>query len=90
LHATGGKEPERTNWMRHFIAPSLRSFEVLLAGFEQTPFAIGETPSLADICLIPQLYNANRWGVDYGNCARIKAVEAACGSVSAFKAAYPD
>ena len=89
-HATGGQDPARTDWMRHFISPGLAAFEALLAGFKQYPFAIGETPSLADICLIPQLYNANRWGADYARCSRIKAIEAACADHPAFTAAAPD
>ena len=89
-HATGGQDPARTDWMRHFISPGLAAFEALLAGFEQSPFAIGNTPSLADICLIPQLYNANRWGADYAGCNRIKAIEAACRDHPAFAAAAPE
>jgi maleylacetoacetate isomerase len=89
-HETGGQEPARTQWMRHFITPGLAAFEALLAGFQQAPFAIGATPSLADICLMPQLYNANRWGADYSGCARIKAIETACAAHPAFAAAAPE
>lgn len=88
-HATGGKEPARTQWMHHFIAPRLRAFEVLLEQFDQTPYATADQPGLADICLIPQLYNANRWGVGYDNCPRINAVEQACGDNPAFQKAAP-
>ena len=89
-HATKGEEPARTNWMQHFIRPGLQAFEALLDGFDQAPFACGDTPSLADICLMPQLYNANRWGADYSDMPRINAVEAACAQLDAFKAAHPD
>lgn len=89
-HATGGEEPARTNWMQHFIRPGLRAFETLLADFEQTPFAIGDHPSLPDLCLIPQLYNANRWGADYSDCTRIKSIEAACATHPAFATATPE
>ena len=89
-HATGEQDGPRTDWMHHFISPGLAAFEDLLAGFDQSPFAIGDTPSLADICLIPQLYNANRWGVGYDGCARIKAIEAVCASNPAFVAAAPE
>lgn len=84
-------QPEaKIDWMKHFIPPGLRAFETLLAGFEQTPFCIGNAPSLADICLMPQLYNAHRWGADFSNCLRIAAVEAACTAHPAFAAAHPD
>ncbi|MBT8154676.1 maleylacetoacetate isomerase [Epibacterium ulvae] len=88
-HATKGEEPARTNWMKHFITPGLEAFETLLAGFDQTPFATGNTPGLADICLIPQLYNANRWGADYTAFKRMQTVEATCKSHPAFEKAYP-
>jgi maleylacetoacetate isomerase len=89
-HATGGQEPARTEWMRHYITPRLAAFEALLEGFEQTPFATGANPGLADLCLIPQLYNAQRWGAGYSDCTRINAVEAACAEMPAFQQAHPD
>ena len=88
-HATGGQDPACTNWMRHFIAPALAAFETTLERFEQAPFTTGESLGLADICLIPQLYNANRWCVDYSQCARIRSVEAACQAFPAFRQAAP-
>lgn len=88
-HATGGQDPARTEWMRHFIRPGLVAFEALLAKFDQTTFCTGSTVSVADLCLIPQLYNANRWGVDYSDCPRICAVEAACRDLPAFQRAAP-
>lgn len=90
LHATGGQEPARTDWMRHFITPGLQAFETLLSGFTQSPYCAGDTPGLADICLMPQLYNADRWGADYSDCPRILAVKAACAGHPAFAAAHPD
>ncbi|WP_299881119.1 maleylacetoacetate isomerase [uncultured Sulfitobacter sp.] len=89
VHATGGQEPARTQWMQHFIRPGLEAFESLLGGFDQSPFAASMTPGLADLCLIPQLYNANRWGVDYADLPRINAIETACAALPAFKEAYP-
>ncbi|MGR3634976.1 MAG: maleylacetoacetate isomerase [Shimia sp.] len=77
-------------WMAHFIAPGLDAFETMLASFDQAPFCCGDTPGLADICLMPQLYNARRWGVDFSVCSRIVAIEAACAALPAFAAAHPD
>lgn len=62
-YATGGDEPARTNWMRHFITPRLAAFETMLARFDQNPYCCGTTPGLADIVLMPQIYNAQRWGL---------------------------
>ena len=89
-HATGGKEPARTQWMQQFITPGLNAFEKLLAGFEQNPYCTGNSLSLADLCLVPQLYNADRWGVDYANCRRIVAIAEACTEHTAFVQAHPD
>lgn len=80
----------KADWMKKFIPAGLNAFEALLGGFEQTPFCCGDTPSLADICLMPQLYNAHRWGVDFFDCPRIQSVEAACAKHPAFAGAYPD
>ena len=87
---TQNQEPERTQWMEHFIGPGLMAFEKLLADFNQSPYCTGDTLSLADICLIPQLYNADRWGVSYLQCTGINSVASACKGLSAFVNAHPD
>lgn len=86
--ATGGEEPSQTAWMRRFIRPGLAAFERLIAG-EDGPFAFGARPSLADLCLRPQLYNAERWGVDFTDLPRVIEARAACDAHPAFVAAYP-
>ncbi|NOD78210.1 MULTISPECIES: maleylacetoacetate isomerase [unclassified Ruegeria] len=78
------------DWMRHFIRPGLQAFETMLGTFEQAPYCTGSQPSLADICLIPQLYNARRWQVELSDMPRVLGVEAACASHPAFVAAHPD
>lgn len=92
-HATalsGGAPDMPKAWMQHFIRPGLQAFEVLLGSFEQAPFCTGSAPGLADICLMPQLYNARRWEADFSDLPRICAVEAACAEHPAFAAAHPD
>ncbi|MBB3993157.1 maleylacetoacetate isomerase [Sulfitobacter undariae] len=89
-YATQGQEPARTNWMRHFIAPRMAAFETMLEGFDQAPYCCGDRPSLADIVLMPQVYNADRWGADYAGCTRIKGAAQACAAHPAFVAAHPD
>lgn len=89
-YATQGQEPARTEWMRHFITPRMAAFEQMLGSFEQTPYCCGNTPGLADIVLMPQIYNAIRWGADYSACTRINAVAKACASHSSFAKAHPD
>jgi maleylacetoacetate isomerase len=92
-HATSGAEdkPAATQaWMQHFIHPGLRAFDALLDEFTQTPFCCGDTPSLADLCLMPQLYNARRWGVDLSQFPRLQAIETNCAAQPTFAAAHPD
>ncbi|SHF07439.1 maleylacetoacetate isomerase [Ruegeria intermedia] len=92
-HATqlsGGKGDMPGDWMRHFIRPGLLAFEAMLEEFEQAPYCTGSAPGLADLCLIPQMYNARRWQVDLSDMPRILAVEAACADHPAFAAAHPD
>lgn len=85
-----GVSTARTDWMRTFITPGLHAFESLLSDFKTAQYCAGDTPSMADICLIPQLYNARRWEVDFSDCPRICAVETACAEHPAFRAAYPN
>ncbi len=87
---TDGKSGVLEAWMARFIRPGLQAFETLLGGFEQSPYCCGAKPGLADICLMPQLYNATRWGVGYADLPHIVAVQAACTDNPAFAAAYPD
>lgn len=88
-YATGADEPARLKWMQHFITPGLAAFEKLIDGFDG-PYCCGDQPSLADICMMPQLYNADRWDATYSACAKIKEAQAACKANPAFTAAHPD
>jgi maleylacetoacetate isomerase len=85
--ALGGTTTEA--WMQHFIAAGFAGLEPMLA---QTfgPFSAGDKVTLADICLVPQVYNARRWGVDMAAFPRIAAVDAKLAALPAFAAAHPD
>ncbi|GAA6194178.1 maleylacetoacetate isomerase [Phaeobacter sp. NW0010-22] len=92
-HATqisGGADGMPGDWMTHFIRPGMQAFETLLGAYDQTPFCTGNAPGLADICLMPQIYNARRWGADISDLPRVLAVESACAAHPAFAAAHPD
>ena len=78
------------DWMKHFIRPGLLAFETLLGNFEQAPYCTGKLPGLADLCLIPQLYNARRYQVDLADMPCLLSVEAACTNHPAFADAHPD
>ncbi len=75
------------SWMRHFITRGLVAFERMLDGSDH---CYGSNVTLADICLVPQLYNAHRWGVDLGSMPRIRRIEAALEKIPAFADAHPD
>lgn len=88
-YATQGQEPARTDWMKQFIGPGLAAFNDMVAPFQPSKFSISDQPTLPDLCLIPQLYNANRWHVDYRECAHILTIEKGCHAHAAFINAAP-
>lgn len=81
---------DMAGWMHHFIGPGLQAFAALLERWEDAPFCTGASPGLADICLMPQLYNARRWEVDLAPFPRLLRIEQSCAAHPAFDAAHPD
>jgi maleylpyruvate isomerase len=74
-------------WRRHWILKGgLEAVERLI---EPGPFCFGSSPTLADICLVPQLYSARRFSVPLEALPKVLAVDAACGELPAFRAAHP-
>lgn len=84
-------QPERDMWMRHWMEEGFRAFEALLADHPSTAeFCEGHAPTLADCCLVPQMYNARRFGVDLEPYPTLRRIEAACLALPAFDAARPE
>lgn len=83
------KGADRNEWARHFIARGLAALEAASQETEGT-FLIGDALTIADVYLIPQLYNARRWSVDVAPYPTLLRVEASCASLPAFVAAHPD
>lgn len=77
-------------WMGHFIALGLAGVEGMLAEGPALPFCHGTAPGLADICLVPQIYNARRWGVDLAPYPRLTDIAERAEALPAFAAAHPD
>lgn len=87
LRDLGHGEDQVQEWAARTIEDGLDAVETLIAD-QSGPFAFGDTPTLADICIVPQLGNARRFGVEL-RWPRIQALEAACMQLEAFKAAAP-
>lgn len=77
-------------WMKHFITEGLADFEAMLQRQPESRFCYGDQVTLADICLVPQIYNARRWGVNLENLARTSTISARLEEIPAFAAAHPD
>lgn len=80
---------DRAAWAREVIARGFSAMESV-ARESAGRFCVGDEPSVADICLVPQLYNARRFGVDLEPFPTLRRVEAACAELPAFQAAHPD
>ena len=77
-------------WMLQWIGPRLEAVEKMLDDPATGRFCHGDAPGLADIVLMPQIYNARRWGVDLGPMPRMMEIVARLEEIPAFAAAYPD
>jgi maleylacetoacetate isomerase len=78
-------------WLKHWILRGLAALEALVAGHPETgAFCHGDTPTLADICLVPQLYNARRGGLDLGPYPSLVRIDEKCLGLDAFARAAPE
>ncbi len=88
--AMGQDKEARKVWYRHWIAEGLSMLEAQLAPRPAGgPYAFGAAPGLADLCLVPQLTNARRFGCPVEAYPTLLAIEAACNALPAFQSAHP-
>lgn len=87
----GASEEQKNAWYRHWIGVGLQAVEAMLAGDARTgAFCHGDTPGLADCCLVPQVYNAERFGVDMAPYHTVRRIVQTCLALDAFQAARPE
>ncbi|WP_238368621.1 maleylacetoacetate isomerase [Mesobacterium pallidum] len=87
LKSMGHSQQEAVDWMNDWMQRGFKAFEKLIA--PDKDYCFGETPGLADLCLVPQLYNAHRWGCDLSALTRLTEIERRCLDRAAFDAARP-
>ncbi len=86
----GASEAAKDEWYRYWIALGFSALEAQAANRPQGAFAFGAGPTLADICLVPQMYNARRFELDLAPFPRLSAIDANARAHPAFAAAAPE
>jgi maleylacetoacetate isomerase/maleylpyruvate isomerase len=82
-------EEAKNTWYRHWVREGLLAFERQLAQLPRGKFCYGDTPTLADCCLVPQVFNGQRFDVDFSGMERTMAAFDACMQHPAFQKAQP-
>ncbi|MDH4984405.1 maleylacetoacetate isomerase [Aminobacter anthyllidis] len=90
MRITSDGEAARDAWMQKFIGEGMVAFEKLLDHPATGKFCHGDTPGMADFCLVPQVYNARRWNVDISGLPRVLEIAGRCEGLDAFAKAHPD
>lgn len=87
----GADDKQMQDWYHHWISEGLKAYEAtLVQNNKMGKFSFGDQPSMADICLIPQLYNARRFNVDLSAYPNILTIEKNCLPLEAFQKASPE
>lgn len=87
----GHGEADKLRWYRHWVRQGLAAVEALLHDHPMTGvYCHGDRPTLADVFLVPQLYNARRFECDLTACPTIERIDIACGELAGFRAAAPE
>jgi len=79
----------REAWARRWIGDGLDAL-MRTAAPHAGQFLVADTVTIADVCLVPQLYNARRFGLDVARWPLLARIEAACNDLDAFQTAHPD
>jgi maleylacetoacetate isomerase len=91
LKALGIEQDGRDDWYRHWMAEGFTALEALVGkGAGEGPFLGGAAPGIADVFLVPQMYNARRFDLPLDAYPRLVAADAAATALEPFAAAHPD
>ena len=85
----GLSEDARNTWYRHWVRDGLESFERQLAAQARSTYCHGDAPTLADCCLVPQIFNGKRFNTNFDGLTRTMAAFDACMAHPAFQKAQP-
>ena len=85
----GVSEEAKDEWYRHWVAEGLAALEEM-ARPRAGAFLFGDTPTIADVCLVPQLYNARRFSVPITDYPTLRRADETASAHAAFAAAHPD
>lgn len=86
----GAGPAKRKEWYANWVAEGLAAFEATIARYDYSGrFCCGDVPGLADLCLVPQMYNAVRYGCSLDEYPRLQAIREACEALPAFAMAHP-
>ena len=88
--AASGGAITMQDWQRKFITDGLAALEKMLDTPATGRFCHGDSVTMADLCLLPQAYNAQRWGVDVTSHVHIQRIVAELAAIPALAAAHPD
>ena len=88
-HELGLTEAQRLSWYRHWVAEGFGAIETMLAR-SAGAFCVGDAPSLADVCLVPQAYNARRYQCDLEPYPTIRRIDERCREIDGFARAAPE
>ena len=88
--AMGVSEDNKAQWIAHWISVGLQAFEAQLQRRTHAGrFCHGDTPTMADCCLVPQVFSAQRFGVDLSDCPLVNEIYERCEQLAPFAAAHP-
>lgn len=86
----GVSEEQKDTWYRHWVEEGLQAVEKMLVASPQTGrFCHGDTPTMADLCLVPQVANGRRFKADLSACPTVVRIDAECQKLEAFANASP-